>query len=273
MVIRTLLRCVMQRFIFNACAESNIGRIRQSNEDNYFVCGNTVNAAHTAEAQLIPSVEGVVAVCDGMGGLDNGELASQLAAETLNAYSQTMIKSRFSTSSILSYFDAANEKICGEIRLGSNKMGCAFAMLGFRGRSVVAANIGDSRVYSFLNGSLTQLSKDHTEAQALLDAGVITRSDEARMPSRHLLTQYLGVLPEDMKIEPYIVKKKAKEGERFLLCSDGLYEMLSDGVIEEILRQNLTLKDTTRALIDSALNAGGKDNVTVILCEINRKAK
>ena len=135
-------------------------------------------------------------------------------------------------------------------------MGSTMAMVLFTPESMFACNLGDSRIYLWGENKLRQISTDH----------VLGRSMVGKAP----LTQYLG-LPEDLQmLEPSVAEIEHKEGYKYLLCSDGVTDMLSDREIEVILSGNLGLSEMVDTLLQTALDKGGRDNVTIVLCEVQK---
>ncbi|MCR4594614.1 MAG: protein phosphatase 2C domain-containing protein [Clostridiales bacterium] len=258
----------MNRFVISAYAASNVGKKRQNNEDNYFLEGNYVNSLNSASCGAAGKTELLVSVCDGMGGEEAGEVASQIAVETVAIKYNQLINNSFSDSAIESFVTEANKRICDEISVRKKRLGTTLTLLGFKDGLVTMSNIGDSRIYCFSGNMLEQISKDHTQAQSMVDAGVITEEESMKVPEKHKLTQHLGIYPYEMIIEPYTVRRTAKAGDRYLLCSDGLTDMLTNDEIAGILGKHISLKETAEELILLALNHGGKDNVTVAVCEI-----
>lgn len=258
----------MSNFIVTAYAASNVGNKRQNNEDNFYINKESVNSKNDVHSALFKGNAFVGAVCDGMGGEEAGEVASQLAVETIQQYENKIIASNFSDEVINELIFEANDKICNEINRIKKRMGTTFAFVGINSCDVVVSNVGDSRVYRLSNSKLEQISHDHTEAQSMVDAGMISKEESMKIKQKHRLTQHLGIFPYEMIIEPYIVRIPAKIGDRFLLCSDGLTDMVSENEIESILNSRDSLKNTVDRLISKALENGGKDNVTVMLCEI-----
>ncbi|MGN0555256.1 MAG: PP2C family protein-serine/threonine phosphatase [Candidatus Fimenecus sp.] len=251
-----------------AVAVSDVGKRRTNNEDNYFINGQTVGSAMQTSASAAPSAQNVFAVFDGMGGEQAGELASQAAADVFCADALELLQSGFSYPAVNALVQKANHSICALARQKRARVGTTLALLAFREDNILIANVGDSRVYRLSDGILTQLSKDHTQAQFLVDSGVLPKEEAEKRPEKHKLTQHLGIFPEEMEIEPYVVTVPAVQGERFLLCSDGLTDMLQDSEIQQILRENLPIETVCRRLVQTALDRGGKDNTTVVLCEI-----
>ena len=258
----------MKQYIISAFAASNVGKRRQNNEDNYFLGGNFVNSALEINAKIENQTQMIVSVCDGMGGEEAGELASQLACETVCEKYTELISNGMSDESISAFVNSANEKICVEISKKKKRIGTTYTLLGVIGDTVTVSNIGDSRVYHYSEKSLKQISRDHTQAQTMVDSGLMSAEQAMKTPEKHKLTQHLGIFPYEMIIEPYTVRGSVQVGDRYLLCSDGLTDMLTDGEIEQVFDKGISIEQTGEELIQTALNKGGKDNVTVLVCEI-----
>lgn len=258
----------MSNFVIKAYAISNTGKVRKNNEDNYFLNNYTVNQLNNTCAHLSRSKEAVMCVCDGMGGEESGEIASQTAVSVISEYSASILDDNCSSESILKCIETANLYICSLISQQKKRMGTTIALLAFKNDSITLANVGDSRIYSFSDMKLEQISKDHTEVQSLVDAGVLTKEEAQNKIEKHMLTQHLGIFPEEMIIEPYTVSKPVKNQQRFLLCSDGLTDMLSDDDIQFVLKKQLPVDKCVDTLRDIVLERGGKDNVTIMICEI-----
>lgn len=167
-------------------------------------------------------------VCDGMGGADYGEIAALIAVETMSEYWEN------ASSDICGCAQDANLKICSAIESNESKrMGATFAAALVEDNIAHIYNVGDSRVYLIHNNSITQLSEDHTYAQMLVNQGIITQEQAKMHNGRNVLTQHLGIFPDEMLIEAFCAEPiKLDLSDTLLLCSDGLTDMLSD---EEIL--------------------------------------
>lgn len=261
----------MSDLYIRAYAASNIGKRRQNNEDNYYLNRQFVNSEKEASAELLTKNSFIASVCDGMGGEEAGEVASQIAVETVDEFSDFMVKNGFSDRSIEAYINRANDLICGEISKRKKRTGTTFALLGIKDHIVTASNIGDSRIYRYSDGTFEQISRDHTAAQLLIDTGAMTYEEAMNTAEKHQLTQHLGIFPYEMVIEPHTVRIRANPKDRYLLCSDGLTDMLTNAKIANILSKEDSLPDTVNRLIESAIENGGKDNVTVLLCEISQQ--
>lgn len=260
----------MNDLVISACAASNVGKRRLNNEDNFYINGQIVNSLKDAHASISDTSCFIGAVCDGMGGEAAGEVASQIAVKTVEDFEKHLIYENCSDSIIEKTINAANKSICDEITKCKKRMGTTFTLIGFNNNTVTLSNIGDSRIYRYSDGVLDQLSHDHTEAQTMVDAGIVTKEQSMKLKEKHRLTQHLGIFPYEMIIEPYTVRLDAKNNDRYLLCSDGLTDMLTEPEIKALLDKGETLENTVDLLISSALEKGGKDNVTVLLCEISK---
>lgn len=251
---------------------SSVGRVRDNNEDNFFADG-TVLADFSGEPIYTSGTaegSGLYAVCDGMGGAEYGEVASEIAVQTLGKYyKQSQSGDGFDKLCNL-YVDEANAKICAKIEnIGGLRMGTTLAILAVGGDAAKVYNIGDSRVYLLRDGKLTQVSKDHTQMRRMIELGILTPEKAKTHPERHKLTQHLGIFSNEMIIEPFVSSKISLEnGDVFLLCSDGLTDMLEDVEIERIIAQNKTAEQAAQTLLNTALANGGKDNTTIITVRI-----
>ena len=150
-------------------------------------------------------------------------------------------------------------------------MGTTLALLYINDGKAIAYNIGDSRAYLFRKNKLIQLSEDHTQAQRLVDMGLLKKSAAANHKDKHKLTQHLGIFPDELIIEPYKSQEiNIKQNDIFLLCSDGLTDMLSDDDITVILSNKQEgIGTLAKRLISKALEKGGKDNVTIVLSKVD----
>lgn len=242
------------------------GAVRRNNQDNLFVNGvwrgaqtgqEPVSLSDTAE-------EGVYAVCDGMGGERYGEEASLLAAQGLKNVSPRDFYLRGTD-----YLLERNRDICRLMRRRGARIGTTFVGLAVWGGQARVINIGDSRAFLLRDGRLEQLSRDHTQTRRLMDMGIITAEQAATHPDRHRLTQHLGIFPEEMVIEPYVHDLPALcRGDLFLLCSDGLTDMLSDSELVRVLAEGPTLRSKADSLYRAAMQRGGRDNITVLLVQV-----
>lgn len=240
----------------------HIGKIRNNNEDNFWCCGDSLEAqnqgmSHIRSGYMKQSEYPLLAVFDGMGGESCGEMAAFLAAEACGEHFKTAKDGiRNDPEEFLNEIcESMNQAICDYGRTNKiNSMGTTAALLAFAEDAVYSCNLGDSRIYKSDREKFYQISQDH----------VLGRSLFGKAP----LTQYLGMEEENLQLEPSISRQEIKIGNRFLLCSDGITDMLSDGEIADILSRDIPVAKTVEILVDRALKQGGRDNITVVLCEI-----
>ena len=243
-----------------------MGRVRKNNEDNFFFDGKKLpleNEGLCSPLSFLKTTEKPLwlAVFDGMGGEAFGEEASFIAS----CEAERLSSERFKFPDTLKeFYSSANEKICdSSIEHQCGLMGSTAVMLNLKGDKAYFSNIGDSPAYLFREGRAEALYEEHTDRQLLESTGSLNRKPR--------LTQHLGIFPEDLLIEPFMRGISLKEGDVFLLSSDGLTDMAAFREIEEVLKENLTAKETSQKLMKLALDAGGKDNVTIITVKIKEK--
>ena len=250
------------------------GKVRGNNEDNF-----SVNGIIKSAEDNIYSLEDVfnkesllLEVCDGMGGEENGEIASEIAVKHSAALYEALKSADGDDAQIASavnnYVKAANAEICRELNNSeSRRGGSTFALVYIKNGTVYAYSLGDSRIYLFSGGELKQISTDHTLAMLKYNANIYTLEEAEKSPDSHALTLFLGADVTDRGLsaqayEPF----ELTSGSKILLCSDGLYDMCSKDEICGILSSNS--KNPAQALVDAALDNGGIDNVTCIVAEI-----
>ena len=226
-------------------ARSDVGCVRTHNEDSYLV-----------QSPLF-------CVCDGMGGHAAGEVASSIAVETV----AKLAPQEADPARLAAAVEAANAAVieAAEHGLGKPGMGCTATVAYIEGTSLAIAHVGDSRAYLLHEGTLIRVTHDHSYVEELVDAGEIT-ADEARThPNRSVITRALGSDPA-MYADHF--QLNIEEGDRLILCSDGLSSMIPDAEIESIATQSPTAQICTDNLVDAALAAGGGDNVTVVVVDV-----
>lgn len=240
------------------------GKIREVNQDNYYIDGMYRSDPSDTGVQRIQSDicgGAVYAVADGMGGEKHGELASLLAVR-----SAWKIDVRRGRDELMRYLFDRNDELCRFITdNGGARSGSTFVGLCICGQTAEVVNIGDSRAYLLRGGCLTQLSQDHTAIGQMVEMGAVSPEAARRHPDRHKLTQYLGIFPDEMIIEPNLVSMEVRPGDVFLLCSDGLYDMVENERIQKVLTAVGNLPEKASELFSAAMDAGGKDNITVLL--------
>ena len=241
---------------------TDVGRLRKNNEDNCYLNGEYKRTPELTEWNKQDTVyeSGIFAVCDGMGGEEFGERASLFAVEILKEYHKKDFEKYASE-----YVKRVNEKICDFIDENNGvRTGTTLALVYINDDKAICYNIGDSRIYLYRNKKLIKLSEDHTRVSQLVKMKIITEQQAETHPDKHVLTQHLGIFPEEMVIQPYISKVEGiKNDDIFVICSDGLTDMLNDTDIRKYLSKKASAQENAKTLLNAALERGGRDNVTV----------
>lgn len=252
-------------------ASTVTGNRRENNEDCFYLDGSVspCGASEYSEEKKSDDAVQMFAVFDGMGGEACGEVASSTGAGILAAAHSKFVSDGGEplTKVVGDFFKEASLAVEAKAReLGKSIIGttCSLACL-YKGK-LFAANIGDSRTYYYTNGKLSQISKDHTEAQYLIDKGVITQEEARGSAAKHGLMRFLGMPTDFQPLAAYYSRPiLPKNGDVLLLCSDGLTDMLYDEEIENIIASGDNAKAIGEALTALALERGGVDNTTVIV--------
>jgi serine/threonine protein phosphatase PrpC len=236
------------RLVF--AAATDVGRMRKNNEDSYL------------------SAEPVAAVADGMGGHSAGEVASAIAIEELAALGERgpWENETAATDDLKQAILRANRRIRGMAASDRklNGMGTTLVALLQDGDMVHVANVGDSRGYLLRQGELSQVTVDHSLVQELVDDGRLSPKDAERHPQRSVITRALGIDPE---VEFDLFTYKLQVGDRLLLCSDGLSDVVEPTQIRNVLLRVRSPQKAARQLITVANEQGGPDNITVIVVD------
>lgn len=264
-----------EKFTVQGAVANNKGRVRSNNEDNFYFNGpfmarEKMDEGALASGSCKDKVQ-LYAVCDGMGGTDSGEEASYGAARSLASVKQSHERLE-DKNELTGLLRRISDNIHREASKKGKKSGTTIAMLLVNGKKLTLANVGDSRIYRLRKGELHQMSLDHSKVQRMVSMGILTPEQAKKDPSRHVITQYLGMPPE-VKIAPYIVQGEGlRNDDVYLLCSDGLTDMVEDGQIEGILREKKNPQEAAVELLKTALRNGGRDNVTVMILKIRKEA-
>ncbi len=237
---------------FRTFARSELGLMRDGNEDSALISSR------------------LVAVADGMGGHAGGEVASKIAITSVKALSDVLNDPTLDDESredlLLNISFSIDHEIAEAVTADRalQGMGTTLTALHLNGESVELLHIGDSRCYQWQGKKLIQLSYDHTVMQELLDQGRLTPDEVFSHPQRSLLTQ---ALIGDSGIDPILHLHKAKIGDQFLLCSDGLSSVLSEHEITSIIKKAESV-EVVDQLVNAVLEKGAPDNVTILWVEI-----
>jgi len=233
--------------------KSDVGLKRSNNEDAF----------------AVNPEQGFLALADGMGGEVAGEVASQLFIETaLEVFSRgRSVSEQEILDRVQKTFQLSNEKILNHVEQHPEHqgMGCTAELVAFSETNFVLGHVGDSRTYLYRGGQLRQLTKDHSFIQTQIDQGVIPQTEAKRHSLKHVILRAVGI-EEALAVD--LIRGKSVPGDLFLLCSDGLTDMVEDRSIQDILLSPLLLHQKVEGLIDLSKSAGGQDNITVVLCEV-----
>ena len=229
-----------------ATLRTDIGKLRKQNED----------------AAWFDEDRAVFAVADGMGGHLAGEVASRMAIEAVQRMARE--NERPGIAALREAVACAHETILAHAQdhIECAGMGTTLSVLWLGENYAYIAHVGDSRIYRLREGSLTQITQDHSLVEELVRAGLITREQARTHPRRNIITRALGTHGEN---EPDLLVTDVQDGDVFLLCTDGLTGMVPDDEIERTLR-DCGIEAAADRLLALALDAGGRDNVTLILC-------
>jgi len=263
----------MSEMKYNICAKTNMGLRRTNNEDNLCINNEYMRSPEDSSWGFgATAKECVAAVCDGMGGESFGEFASLCAVSNIAcAYEDILDASDADHAErVDALIQKINREVCDEIRSRNTRIGATVAMLCIKDDAADLYNIGDSRIYLLRSDTLTQLSKDHTIVQRKLDIGAITAEQAEKDPDRHKLTQHIGIFESEMIIEAHHVKKQVLAEDVFLICSDGLTDMVSNEAIQQILTDAKPCDDAAERLMETALANGGKDNISIIVVQAKK---
>lgn len=241
----------------------DIGRVRTNNEDMILVSGETYrNCNETFSMQLQDNGRFVVAVADGMGGHNAGEIASELTLEYLDEFLK-ILPHDLSDNDFRNVMDAEITKMHNTINhygmqhVGCNGLGSTLvALLTYENR-IYIINAGDSRLYRFRNGILCQMTQDHSEQNRLNDITIAS----------NMIYNCIGGGGGNAFVDIQEITSKVYENDTFLLCSDGLSDMLEDDEIENLLAKS----DDANYLVESAKKAGGIDNISAVLITIKER--
>ncbi len=251
-----------------SAVRSHIGRVRANNEDNFFLDGLTMSPENCDRGASFEiqrdALFHVYAVSDGMGGEAAGELASYEAVLALVPLKDDL--RRGSLSGIHQALKSGNEAILQRARKIGKRMGATITLFCLVGNEATVAYLGDSRAYLLRDGTLRQLTSDHTEAQRRIFLGLLTPEEALHHPSNHMLTRHLGMDSDEYPFEgDFAPPLRLHEGDVFLLCSDGLTGMLPDSAIAQTLLTHADAGAAANALLERALAAGGHDNITAMV--------
>lgn len=243
---------------------SDVGLVRENNEDVW--------------AEL--PEEKFYVLADGMGGHQAGEIASQEAVFTflelirkILQHSERKLNLKEMKQTIKKTIEEVNRTVyqMGRSDIHLIGMGTTFCCVHFHKEGAIFAHVGDSRIYHYRDKNLTQITKDHSLLRELIDMGYLSEAEAKEFLYKNILTKVIGTEP---KITPSIESCEIKAGDIFVMCSDGLSDLLSTEEIESVIQDNETdLDSCAKVLISEAKRKGGYDNITVVLLKVDENEK
>jgi PPM family protein phosphatase len=237
---------------FSAAGATDVGLRRPNNED----------------ALLVNPEVGLLAVADGMGGAAAGEVASailiQTAGELLGGSAPGSADE--AAALIQDVFRLANERMIDHVaqHRDHHGMGCTAEVLVLSEDRYILGHVGDSRTYLLREGEFRQITKDHSLVQQQVDQGLISPAEARKHALKNVVLRALGA---DLELSLDLIRGRVFPNDLFLICSDGLSDMLEDDAIRAVLASRQPLPEMVETLIENAKSAGGKDNITVVLCQ------
>ncbi|MBN2393585.1 MAG: Stp1/IreP family PP2C-type Ser/Thr phosphatase [Anaerolineae bacterium] len=253
--------------LFAVGCRTDVGQVRSLNEDSLL----TLHI--TPIFHSISQPVGIFAVADGMGGHEAGDIASQIVIRTV---AQQAVQAIFEPAAgehllpeikewLTNVTLAANQLVYDQRKTARNDMGTTLVMMLLVGDMATLVNVGDSRCYHLNASGITQITTDHSLVERMVATGQITREEAAQHPQKNVIYRVMGDKP---KLSVDIYEKRLNEGEVLLLCSDGLSGMVSDKHIWNIWRTSTSPQDACDRLVNAANQAGGEDNITVVIVQM-----
>ena len=241
--------------MLKAFSLTDVGRKRQLNED--YVCART---------EKVGNLSNFFIVADGMGGHKAGDRASKETVEMMLEKISTL-KETDPKVILQEALNVANRKVFLDASASEDLegMGTTVVAATILDGKLLAMNVGDSRLYLISDGEIRQITMDHSLVEEMVRKGILAKEKARNHPKKNIITRAVGVAPT---VEPDFFEVDLKAGDKILMCSDGLSNMLEDEELQKIVDSVGTLEDKAKLLVDAANVNGGKDNVSVILIEI-----
>lgn len=251
-----------------ACGITDLGRVRNNNEDTLLIAHLTSVAKTAPPAHAVTfeaSYPVLLAVSDGMGGAAAGEVASALVVEALRRAMATA-RGNWDDATLLAVQRANREVWQASQQPGRQGMGATLTAICVHGTEAHIAEVGDSRAYLIRNGQILQITHDQSFVQALIDAGMIQPEEAEQHPMRSMLLQAMGLDPD---VKASIARLDLRRDDRLLLCSDGLSNKLSAEDMLAVIERGPSIEAACERLVALASERGGEDNITAIVAELH----
>lgn len=252
-------------YLLDCYASTHVGKVRTNNEDNYLFYGSIVDDTQKQlqdEKKSDSQEINLFGVFDGMGGHEFGERASFQTADFARHF---MLDEDMICEGMEQICLQANQLVCMEMRQLKLRIGTTASMLAFYKKNAYVCNIGDTPIYLLRNHKLIQLHEEHTERK--MYEKIYGQVDPKK---KYRLTQNIGVFEEEMMIKPYTSTLEMEPDDIYLICSDGLTDMVGEAKIVEVL-ESKDRKNKLKLLEETALEAGGRDNITMILVHVDKR--
>ncbi|MDB4986202.1 MAG: serine/threonine phosphatase PrpC, regulation of stationary phase, partial [Myxococcaceae bacterium] len=248
---------------------TDVGLVREHNEDNYLLADLATGSRDPQTFKDVSSAGLVLSVCDGMGGAAAGEVASQMAVDTLYEMMRRSVPSADRDAlarSLVRSVEEAGSRIFESARADRSRrgMGTTATVAALMDKTLFVGQVGDSRAYVIRSGELKQITKDQSLVNQLIEAGQLTEDEAEAFEHSNIILQALGTT-EQVSVD--LTFLELRQGDRLLMCSDGLSGLVHGDVIREVLNEISDLDACCERLIELAKAGGGHDNVTVILAE------
>lgn len=250
--------------------KSDVGRVRAKNEDAFVVADLMVSQPiHTMDHSIVLEVGDrgtLLAVSDGMGGAQAGEVASALTLHALRR-GMTTVQASSAEEALQASVEGANQRVfLAATAAGHQGMGATITAVLIYGANAYVAEVGDSRAYALRGNCFAQVTHDQSYVQLLMDAGTLTREEADTFPYKNVIAQAIGIKPS---VVVAMTRFALRRKDRILLCSDGLSGKVNDAELHSILASATTVDAACSELVELANSRGGDDNITVVLAEMD----
>ena len=249
---------------------SDVGSVRTNNEDSLLIADATTAqplAVGELESASLGDRQMLLAVSDGMGGENAGEVASAMTLDAMLRTLQYKLHESFAVDALRASIDQANIEVSEAAHTpGREGMGATLVAALVHDDFVTIAGVGDSRAYVLRAGALFRLTRDQSYVQALIDRGEMTEEEAAHSPQKNVILQAIGRMPA---LALPLTQLELRRGDILLLCSDGLTGELEDGLLREIMMNSPSVDVACERLLEVANAHGGRDNITCVLAQFD----
>lgn len=259
--------------VIRAAVVSHKGCERDNNEDNFFFNGDLMPLADMDKGACIvqefDDANQLYAICDGMGGANLGERAAYISVRQMVNFAETFAQGAVQQN-IEKFSNQISQLVADDAKKNHARIeGTTLAMAAIVKQVLYVANVGDSRVYRMRDGELKQLSDDHSEVNRMRAAGLLTEEQARKATNNNVITRYIGMDASKRPVEfAYQSKHTVVTGDKILLCSDGVCDLLSRAQMAGVIQNAASPAEAARNLVMYSLELGGKDNTTAMVLEV-----